>query len=64
MAINADSLREAQKQADIFSRLVELALDRLAAEGETEFLGGSKETGAVRRVSMDLTRELARLRRP
>jgi hypothetical protein len=46
-------------------RFIERAVaahDRLRAEPTVEY-GGSKETGACRRASLDLTRALAQLRK-
>jgi len=38
-------------------------LPKIVVEGEDWYLSGSKETGAIRRASLDLTRALAAMRK-
>ena len=40
------------------------AVEQEQQKDECLFISGSKETGALRRASMDLTRALAELRKP
>ena len=67
--MNANTMAKAKREANRFLDAV-AAVDQAQAEldanwpaaGYTIF-SGSRETGALRRVSMDLTRALAELRR-
>ncbi len=56
-----EKLFEAMTEARRFLKKGEEALKRFKEDKYAEF--GTKETGAVRRASMDLTRSLAELRR-
>ena len=58
--MNSDKLRIAVAEAE---RFLSKASELQANPPEYDFVG-TKETGAVRRASMDLTRALADLRRP
>ena len=40
------------------------ALSRLELEGNNNFITGNRESGSLRRASMDLTRALADMRKP
>mgnify|MGYP001581689419 CR=1 FL=1 len=61
--MNDTSLKKAESEA---KRFLKAASDwRAATKGDAyPFLCGCKESGALRRCSMDLTRALADLRRP
>lgn len=60
-----DNLRAAMREADRFLILARAALKSgpLTRESYGEWFNPSKETGAVKRASMDLTRALANVRR-
>ena len=60
--MNAETLKDAKKKAATFLFAVDEAEEAL--KGNTCLFYGSKETAAVRRASMDLTRSLAKLRKP
>ena len=62
--MRSETIREARKEALRFvARCTEL-LNRTQEENQTGtwLITGTKESGAVRRASMDLTRVLSRLR--
>lgn len=61
--MNLEKLIKAKKEALRFLGKVEDLENKYSGEG-TKYLCGSKETGSVKRSSMDLTRSLADLRRP
>lgn len=59
--MNMKKIKEAKAEAMRFLRKV---AELEAAEGDNaEILWGSKQSGAVRRSSMDLTRSLAEMRK-
>ena len=60
--MNSQKLANAKREAKRFLACVALVEERAMERQEPFF--GSKETGALRRASMDLTRALADLRRP
>ena len=60
--MNIDCIIEAMEQAHEFLAAARLAERRLKDDKFAHF--GSKETAACRRASMDLTRALAKLRKP
>jgi hypothetical protein len=60
--MNPAKVDEVAKVAGRFMLLALAAVKRLETDGLTQ-LTGCKETGALRRASMDLTRALAELRR-
>jgi hypothetical protein len=67
MAITIDQLEVCAEECRRFQRKISRAFVRLKYDGKgiyDQSITGTPETGAVRRASMDLTRELARLRRP
>jgi hypothetical protein len=59
--MNVDTLREAVKETERFLRAVKAL--KTAADGDFGMWFGCKESGTVRRASMDLTRALAQLRK-
>jgi hypothetical protein len=61
-----DKMRAAMREAERFLRLAREAFKSgpLTRENGGEWFNPSKETGAVKRASMDLTRALADMRRP
>lgn len=61
--MKAEKIDAAAKAAGRFM-LAALAAIKRIEEDEMVEITGSKETGALRRASMDLTRALAELRRP
>ena len=60
--MNAATLHAAEQEAKEFLRAVS-RVKELASKTELPVMG-SKETGALRRQSMNLTRALAELRKP
>jgi hypothetical protein len=60
-----DDLRAAMREAERFLIIARKALKPgpLTRESHGEWFNASKETGAVKRASMDLTRALADMRR-
>ena len=56
------TIKEAMKEAKEFIERAKAVLERRKIEGKAVYFG-CKETGALRRKSMDLTRALARLRK-
>ncbi len=58
------NLFEAIAAAEIFLRKAEEVRERIRIEPHGEYLDGSQFTASARRASMDLTRALARMRRP
>jgi hypothetical protein len=60
--MNAEKVKQAQAEAKRFLGMCEAVLQR-AKTDEMAFFGCA-ETGALRRASLDLTRSLARLRKP
>lgn len=66
--MNAQSVQDAMEAATTFLKKAENVLDeverRKGDKGYSSVFYGSKETGALRRASMDLTRALADLRKP
>lgn len=63
--MNIKTMNEAKKEATRFLHKVaevEAKMKELGEHSQTVFYG-SKETGALRRASLDLTRALAKLRR-
>lgn len=62
--MNIDSLDYAVEEAARFLAAARTAVKRIKQEPDLVNITGSKETGACRRASMDLTRALALLRKP
>lgn len=60
--MSEEKLKATIKEALRFLRIAEPALERLHTDNYAKY--GSRETGACRRASMDLTRALAELRKP
>ncbi len=60
--MHEDSLIEAMEETQRFLTAARLAQKRLKDDKYSHF--GSPETAACRRASMDLTRALAKLRKP
>lgn len=60
MAITKDKAMRAANEAKRFLAAVNALSSR---EGADNYINGCKESGAVRRVSLDLTRALAELRK-
>ena len=58
-----DKLTDAMKEAERFLVKAEVACHSLRTD-KFAYMSGTKETGACRRASMDLTRALAELRKP
>lgn len=62
------NIRAAIKEARVFVAKAEALLAREKADADHPFrtypLTGSKESGATRRASLDLTRALAEMRKP
>ena len=56
------SIADAQIKAQVFLRAAKAYVDRKANDKDAEF--GCKESGALRRASLDLTRALAEMRKP
>lgn len=68
MSITYGDLSRCIDEAQRFIRAAKNAQDRIKREAanfkpDSYAIGGSRETGAVRRASMDLTRALADLRK-
>ena len=62
-----ERIKAAYEEAKRFKDRCDDLFDRMYQDGDIEkFLGinGYKESGAVRRASMDLTRALAEMRKP
>jgi hypothetical protein len=60
-------IRKAKSEATRFLRCVQVLEDKAKKTGEYDNPGdiwGCKESGALRRSSMDLTRSLATMRKP
>lgn len=57
-----EQIRETMKEAERFLDCARDALMRVCKYGEVELLGPCRESGALRRASMDLTRALADMR--
>lgn len=60
--MEANALRITIAQANRFLQTAKAAMERLESDKFAHF--GSQETAACRRASMDLTKALARLRKP
>ena len=61
MPVTIEKLNKAVSEAKRFLKKADSAIKRI--KSEDEYFYCSKETGAVRRSSMDLSRELTELRR-
>ena len=64
--MNHESINHAVFKATLFIKAVQ-ALEKRCSDKEYEHLAhgiGTKESGAVRRASMELTRALSEMRRP
>lgn len=67
MTLSYNELERCITEAQLFIVVAKKAQNRLVNDNEDKNwppITGTKETGAVRRTSMDLTRRLAVLRRP
>jgi hypothetical protein len=67
MPITIIGLKNLRVEISRINKLIEPAIKRLLSENrpvDYPLVVGSKETAAVRRASMDLTRVLSELRRP
>lgn len=63
--MNDDKIKEAKAEAKRFlKRVTELEEMRARNKGDMWSAYGMKEHGAVKRASLDLTRALAKLRKP
>jgi len=62
--MNKSNIKEARDQAKRFIDTCNDAIWRLDKDGYDFFIVGVAESGACRRASMDLTRALAKLRKP
>lgn len=63
--MDRDRLRDAVGEAHRFLETVDICLRRLSDDKIDGWpISGLRETGAVRRASLDLSRALAALRRP
>jgi hypothetical protein len=62
--MNVDSLATAAQEARKFLRLVKIVQEEHKALNSTFLVCGGKNSGALRRASMDLTRALAEMRKP
>ena len=62
--MNPTEIRIAVAAANLFIKRANDALATVDKRGEYEFLYSGKESGALRRSSMELTRSLASMRRP
>lgn len=60
--ITPQELRDSITEAERFIAAARAAIRRLEEDPRSMY-AGTKETGAVRRASLDLTRQLAELRR-
>jgi hypothetical protein len=66
MAITINKIKDVIEAKERLDNAIGPALSRLSIEAKNHdftLISGSKETAALRRASMDLTRELANLRR-
>jgi hypothetical protein len=65
--VRADQIRETKRIAQEFIRRADVVL-KLKAQAEVspmgEYISTTRESGALRRQSMELTRALAEMRRP
>ena len=61
--MNINRINQAREEAKRFLRAADAVRDRLQSDNLV-LISGSKEGGACRRASMDLTRALANLRKP
>ena len=59
-----DRILEAQVLAQQFSKKADALIQETKTEGGKYLLYGSKQSGALRRLSLDLTRKLAEMRNP
>ena len=59
--MNLEKLKEVESKAEEFLRRLKIARAKMTI---IEYCSGSKETAALKRQSLDLTRELAEMRRP
>ena len=59
--MNLEKIKEVESQALEFLRRLKTARTKMQI---TEFFSSSKETAALKRSSLDLTRALAEMRRP
>ena len=60
--MNIDGLKAAMIEAERFIKKADIAICALEDDHYKSF--GSKETGAAKRASMDLTRALSEMRKP
>jgi hypothetical protein len=58
------NIRATVAEARAFIKAAEAALKNVSKHGVIEFLDTGKESGALRRQSMNLTRSLAEMRKP
>ncbi len=61
--MNADSIAKCKREVLRVQAAIK-DVERASFEDPTFWITGRKETGALRRASMDLTRALAEMRRP
>ena len=59
--MNLEKLKEVESKAEEFLRRLKIARAKMQI---TEYFSSSKETAALKRSSLDLTRALAEMRRP
>ena len=59
--MNLEKLKEVESKAEEFLRRLKIARAKIQ---NTEYFSSSKETAALKRSSLDLTRALAEMRRP
>jgi len=61
--MNPTEIRKAVAEAKLFIKRANAALAIVRKIGDFDYLDGGKESGALRRSSMELTRSLADMRR-
>ena len=59
--MNLEKIKEVESKAEEFLRRLKIARAKMQI---TEYFSSSKETAALKRSSIDLTRALAEMRRP
>lgn len=62
--MNLKGIVKAEKEANRFLSAVKEVREEARDQSYTSFICGTKRTAALRRVSMELSRSLAEMRRP
>lgn len=62
--MTVEKIREAVERARLFARHGEALIQATKTEGGKYLLYGSKQSVSLRRLSLDLTRSLAEMRKP